>query len=108
MVFWWDENVVKVVKKVYKFFGFKLNDLLFKFDIVIVELFDYGYWFSGNLGEYIEYEVDSDLCDSENVLFKDNIYVYFLWEVCLYVDDVWLDILLVKIGYEISFNCYFY
>ncbi|MCY4151869.1 MAG: class I SAM-dependent DNA methyltransferase [Aestuariivita sp.] len=107
-VSWRDENAAKVIKKVHKLTGSKRDDLLAKLDATADELCDHGYWPTGTAGEYIEYEADSDLRDSENVPLKDNIQAYFLREVRPHVDDAWLDISSVKIGYEISFNRYFY
>jgi len=107
-VSWRDEDAAKVVKKVHKLTGSKLDDLLVKLDTTAAELPDHGYWPTSNAGEYIEYEADSDLRDSENVPLKDDIHAYFLREVRPHVKDAWLDISSVKIGYEISFNRYFY
>ncbi|MCY4300503.1 MAG: SAM-dependent DNA methyltransferase, partial [Aestuariivita sp.] len=107
-VSWRDENAAKVIKKVHKLTGSRLDDLLAKLDCTEDELPDHGYWPTGNKGEYIEYEADSDLRDSENVSLKDDIHAYFLREVRPHVDDAWFDISSVKIGYEISFNRYFY
>jgi type I restriction enzyme M protein len=107
-VSWRDENAAKVIKKVHKLTGSKLDDLLAKLDATADEVPDHGYWPTSNAGEYIEYEADSDLRDSENVPLKDDIHAYFLREVRPHVKDAWLDISSVKIGYEISFNRYFY
>jgi len=107
-VSWRDEGAVKVIKKLHKLTGSKLDDLLTKLDAATENLPDHGYWPTGSADEYIEYEADSDLRDSENVPLKDDIHTYFLREVRPHVDDAWLDISSVKIGYEISFNRYFY
>lgn len=107
-VSWRDENAAKVIKRVHKLTGSKLDDLLAKLDTTSEELLDHGYWPTGNVGEYIEYEADIELRDSENVPLKNDIHAYFLREVRPHVDDAWLDISSVKIGYEISFNRYFY
>lgn len=107
-VSWRDEDAAKVIKKVHKLTGTKLDDLLAKLDATTDELPDYGYWPTGNAGEYNEYEADSDLRDSENVPLKDHIHAYFLNEVRPHLDDAWLDISSVKIGYKINFNRYFY
>lgn len=107
-VSWRDEDAAKVVKKVHKLTGSKMDDLLTKLDTTAEDLPDHGYWPTGNAGEYIEYEADSEMRDSENVPLKDDIHTYFLREVRPHVDDAWLDISSVKIGHEISFNRYFY
>ena len=56
----------------------------------------------------MEYESDTDLRDSENIPLKDDIYQYFLKEVKPHVQEAWINLDSVKIGYEISFNKYFY
>jgi type I restriction enzyme M protein len=48
------------------------------------------------------------LRDTENVPLKENIYDYFLREVKPHVPEAWLNLDATKIGYEISFNKYFY
>ena len=58
--------------------------------------------------EYIIYESQSDLRDSENVPLNESIHDYFLREVKPHVDEAWIDLDKTKIGYEISFNKYFY
>ena len=59
-------------------------------------------------GEYIVYETESDLRDTENVPLKDNIHSYFKREVQPHVAEAWINLDATKIGYEISFNKYFY
>lgn len=54
------------------------------------------------------YEIESSLWDYENVFLKEDIYDYFCWEVKFYVFEVWIELDKIKIGYEISFNKYFY
>jgi type I restriction enzyme M protein len=54
------------------------------------------------------YETESDLRDTENVPLKDDIHSYFLREVQPHVPEAWLNLDTTKIGYEISFNKYFY
>jgi type I restriction enzyme M protein len=56
----------------------------------------------------VEYESDTDLRDSENIPLKDDIYQYFLKEVKPHVEEAWINLDSTKIGYEISFNKYFY
>ncbi|MCV5767995.1 SAM-dependent DNA methyltransferase, partial [Escherichia coli] len=51
---------------------------------------------------------NSDLRDTESVPLKQSIYQYFLDEVKPHVDEAWINLDTVKIGYEISFNKYFY
>ena len=117
-VSWYDETAKKVVKKVVKLSGEKLNDLLERYECEVADLPDFGYYpvpttEGGKKGEYITYETNSDLRDTESVpLRKDgeqqSIYQYFLDEVKPHVDEAWINLDTVKIGYEISFNKYFY
>lgn len=56
------------------------------------------------------YEPDSELRDTENIplLYPGGIPAYFLKEVLPHVQDAWIDESKTAIGYEISFNKYFY
>ncbi|WP_145180595.1 class I SAM-dependent DNA methyltransferase [Gimesia aquarii] len=58
----------------------------------------------------LEYETDSDLRDSEQVpLLEDGgIEAFISREVLPHVPDAWFDENSIKVGYEISFNRYFY
>ena len=107
-VSWYDATAVKVVKGTTKLTGDKLEHLLRHLDCKEIELGDYGYFATNKKGEYIEYETESDLRDTENVPLKENIYTYFLREVKPHVDEAWINLDATKIGYEISFNKYFY
>ena len=59
-------------------------------------------------GSYLTYEASTDLRDSEAVPLKDSIHRYFKAEVKPHVPESWINLDTVKIGYEISFNKYFY
>ncbi|AER34144.1 type I restriction-modification system subunit M [Pantoea ananatis] len=107
-VSWYDESAKKVVKKVVKLSGDKLNDLLDRYECEVDDLPDFGYYPSGKKGEYITYETNADLRDFESVSLKQSIYEYFLDEVKPYIDEAWINLETVKIGYEINFNKYFY
>ena len=82
------------------------------------QLADFGYWPGTKPGQWIEYETDSELRDTENVpLAFDSaqaaggeqvIHAYFLREVRPHVADAWIALDKTQIGYEISFNKYFY
>ncbi|MEF1304204.1 SAM-dependent DNA methyltransferase, partial [Vibrio owensii] len=84
----------------------------------VADLPDFGYYpvptaEGGKKGEYITYETNSDLRDTESVPMsggekQQSIYQYFLDEVKPHVDEAWINLDTVKIGYEISFNKYFY
>lgn len=114
-VSWRDERAEKVIKKVHKLNVAKLNDLLNQLGTTRDKLGDYGYMATPT-GEYIEYEPDSELRDTENVpLALDTslsassvIHDYFIREVRPHVDEAWIAIDKTVIGYEISFNKYFY
>ena len=114
-VSWRDERAEKVIKKVHKFNAAKLNDLLNQLGTNRDKLGDYGYM-ATLTGEFIEYEPDSELRDTENVpLALDTslsassvIHDYFIREVRPHVDEAWIAIDKTVIGYEISFNKYFY
>lgn len=107
-VSWRDENAARIIKKVHKLSDEKLHALLEDLNTTQDNLPDYGYWPSDKKGEWIAYEPDSELRDTENVPLKDCIHAYFQREVRPYVDDAYIAIDKTKIGYEISFNKYFY
>ena len=107
-VSWYNAAAEKVVKSRVKLSGNKLNTLLARLDCREEVLSDYGYFPSGNKGEYLIYETESDLRDTENVPLKEKIYDYFLREVQPHVAEAWINLDATKIGYEISFNKYFY
>ena len=107
-VSWRDEKAEKVVKKVHKLKDEALSDLLLELDTSEERLQDFGYSTGKKPGQWIEYESDSELRDTENVPLKDNIYDYFVREVRPHVDDAWMALDKTQIGYEISFNKYFY
>jgi len=114
-VSWRDERAEKVIKKVHKLNAAKLDDLLSELGTAHDKLGDYGYTVTPT-GEYIEYEPDSELRDTENVpLALDTrltassvVHDYFIREVRSHVAEAWIAIDKVVIGYEISFNKYFY
>jgi type I restriction enzyme M protein len=107
-VSWYDANAEKVIKGTVKLSVDKLEQLLEHLDCKENQLADYGYYATGKKGEYIEYETESDLRDTENVPLKENIYQYFLSEVKPHIDEAWINLDATKIGCEISFNKYFY
>jgi type I restriction enzyme M protein len=107
-VSWYSADAEKVIKKVEKLSGDKLAKLLQHLDCEETDLADFGYYATANKGEYTVYETESDLRDTENVPLKDNIHNYFLREVQPHVAEAWINLDATKIGYEISFNKYFY
>ncbi len=114
-VSWRDDQAEKVIKRVHQLKGARLDRVLSEhsfggFQCKPKLLADFGYWPTGEAtdSEYIEYETDSDLRDTENVPLKDDIHAYFLREVRPHVDEAWINLAATRIGYEISFNKYFY
>jgi type I restriction enzyme M protein len=115
-VSWRDEQAAKVIKKRHKLSGSKLQDLVKELYTATDKLPDYGYWPSGKTGEYVEYETDSELRDNESVPLatstepsaSSTIHDYFIREVHPHIDDAWIALDKTVIGYEISFNKYFY
>ncbi|MCF6313688.1 MAG: hypothetical protein L3J39_14680, partial [Verrucomicrobiales bacterium] len=108
-VSWYDESAEKVIKRTEKkLTGDKLKTLLDRLDCSESDLPDFGYFPTGTKGEYIIYEAEGDLRDSETVPLKEKIHAYYLREVKPHVEEAWIDLEKTKIGYEISFNKYFY
>lgn len=111
-VSWRDERAAKVIKKAHKMTGAKLKVLLAELHATPDKLADYGYWPAEKPGEHLEYEPDSELRDTENVPLStnawDDIHAYFIKEVRPHVDEAWIALDKTVIGYEISFNKYFY
>ena len=107
-VSWYDAKAEKVIKGTVKLPGEKLEKLLAYLNCTENELADYGYFPTAKKGEYIIYETENDLRDTENVPLKEDIHSYFLREVKPHVEEAWINLDTTKIGYEISFNKYFY
>jgi type I restriction enzyme M protein len=108
VVSWYDAEAVKVIKRTTKLSGKKLDELLAHLNCTVKQLPDYGYYTTTKKDEYLEYETESDIRDYESVPLKENIYEYFLREVKPHVNESWINLDATKIGYEISFNKYFY
>ena len=106
-VSWYDETAEIVRKKSVKLSGDKLDRLLERLGCAEADLADFGYYKTGK-GEYLTYEASTDLRDSEAVPLKDSIHRYFKAEVKPHIDEAWIAMDSVKIGYEISFNKHFY
>lgn len=107
-VSWYDESAEKVIRKVEKLKDNKLDNLLNHLSCTVDQLPDYGYSSTDKPYEYIVYETETDLRDSENVPLGEDIHEYFHKEVKPHVDEAWINLDSTKIGYEISFNKYFY
>lgn len=120
-VSWYDQNAEKVIARTVKLNSDKLALLIERLDCTVAELPDHGYY-PLNKGmskaksaakgdqthEFIIYESNSDLRDSESIPLKQVIYQYFLDEVKPHVPEAWVNLESVKIGYEVSFNKHFY
>lgn len=107
-VSWYDEEADKVLKKLEKINEKKLKELLEYLGCEESELPNFGYFPTEKSGEYFVYETESDLRDGESIPLKENIQEYFLREVKPYAEESWIALDSVKIGYELSFNKYFY
>ena len=107
-VSWYDAEAEKVIKKKEKLGGEKLSTLLAHLSCTKEQLPDFGYFPTGKAGEFAVFETESDLRDYENVPLKEQIHSYFLEEVKPHVPEAWINLDATKIGYEISFNKYFY
>lgn len=102
-----NEQAAPVVAKRIKLNHQKLQELLTELGIADAALLpQYGYFPEGK--EYVQYEADSELRDTENIPVKQDILAYFAEEVRPYAPDAWLQQDKTQIGYEISFNKYFY
>ncbi len=104
----YDALAEKITKGTTKLVGEKMDKLLQHLGCTEAQLPDFGYFTTDKKGEYVEYETESDLRDSENVPLKEDIHQYFLREVKPHVAEAWINLDATKIGYEISFNKYFY
>ncbi|RFZ90010.1 SAM-dependent DNA methyltransferase [Mucilaginibacter conchicola] len=107
-VSWYHADAEKVEKGVVKLSAEKLTNLLTHLGCTEVQLPHYGYYLTDKKGEYLQYETESDLRDTENVPLAEDIYAYFLREVQPHVPEAWINLDATKIGYEVSFNKYFY
>ena len=107
-VSWYDSSAEKVIKTAVKLNGEKLEKLVSHLSCQESQLPDFGFFPTEKKGEYLQYETESDLRDTENVPLKENIYDYFLKEVKPHVTEAWINLDATKIGYEVSFNKYFY
>ncbi|MEA3548197.1 MAG: class I SAM-dependent DNA methyltransferase [Thermodesulfobacteriota bacterium] len=103
-----DEKAEKVIKKVHKLKGDKLAGRLEYLNTSPEYLPDFGLYPVGNKNEYLEYEQDSNLKDNESIPLDENIHAYFRREVRPHVTEAWIQLDKTRIGYEISFNKYFY
>lgn len=106
-VSWYDETAEKVIAKTHKFKPQELTALCERLGCSADELVDFGYYINEK-GDYVQYESNVDLRDSESVPLTQRIHDYFKAEVQPHIAESWINLESVKIGYEISFNKYFY
>lgn len=94
-----DENAEPLVKKVHKPGKVDADPIRGRYNSPV-----------GDKALVIEYEPDSDLRDTEQVplLEEGGIEAFIRREVLPHAADVWFDESSVKVGYEVSFNRYFY
>lgn len=104
----YNEAAEKVLGKLHKLNAASLAELLAHLGCAEVDLPDFGYYPTGKRGEFQTYESSSELRDSENIPLAEQIHGYFLTEVKPHVPEAWINLDSVKIGYEVSFNKYFY
>jgi len=98
-VSWYDATAEKVIKSKTKFKAEKLNDLLAHLGCKVNQLADYGYYPTKTKNEFLIYEHESELRDTENVPLKENIHTYFLKEVKLHVEEAWINLDATKSEY---------
>ena len=106
-----DPEAQPVIKKRHKVGSKDVESLMDTYGINEKRLADYGFILGEKgsyVSQYVEYESDSDLRDTEKIPVKEDIYEYFQREVRPYVADAWINLPPTKIGCEISFNKYFY
>ncbi len=106
-VSWYSDDAEKVIDRVYHFTQSELEAVSARLGCQIADLGDFGLYLQED-GSYLSYEASTDLRDSESVPLKDSIHRYFQAEVKPHVPEAWINLDTVKIGYEISFNKYFY
>lgn len=106
-VSWYAADAEKVIDKIHRFAKAELEAVAARLTCKIDELGDFGLYAQPD-GSYLTYEPNTDLRDSEAVPLKDSIHRYFQAEVKPHVPEAWINLDTVKIGYEISFNKYFY
>jgi type I restriction enzyme M protein len=106
-VSWYADDAEKVIDRVERLSRAELHELTERLDCEVDDLADFGFSRQSD-GSWVTYESSSDLRDSEAVPLKDSIHRYFKAEVKPHEPEAWINLESVKIGYEISFNKYFY
>ena len=106
-VSWYADDAEKVIDKSLRLSGAELAAVTARLGCDVADLGDFGLYRQAD-GSWLTYASNADLRDSESVPLKDSIHRYFRAEVKPHVDEAWINLDTVKIGYEISFNKYFY
>jgi len=106
-VSWYAEDAEKVIDKSLRLNNAELAAMTERLCCDVVDLADFGLYKQTD-GSWLTYAASPDLRDSESVPLKERIHRYFRAEVKPHVDEAWINLDTVKIGYEISFNKYFY
>jgi type I restriction enzyme M protein len=94
-----DETAQPVIARIHKPGKVEADPLVGRYAVAV-----------GGKARVVEYEPDTELRDTEQIplLEEGGIEAFFRREVLPYVPDAWIDESKTKIGYEISFNRYFY
>lgn len=94
-----DEQAASVIKKIHKVGKAVADPLYGRYPISL-----------NGKASIVEYEPDSELRDTEQIplLEEGGIAAFIQREVLPHASDAWVDQDATKIGYEISFNRYFY
>jgi type I restriction enzyme M protein len=106
-VSWYAEDAEKVIDKHVRMTSTEAATVAAQLGCDVGDMGDFGLYKQAD-GSYLTFATNSDLRDSESVPLKDSIHRYFRAEVRPHVDEAWINLDSVKIGYEISFNKYFY
>lgn len=106
-VSWYADDAEKVIGGIQRLSKADLTEITARLGCHKDDLGDFGLYAQKD-GTWLTYESSSDLRDSEAVPLKDNIHRYYQAEVKPHVPDAWINMDSVRIGYEISFNKYFY
>jgi len=106
-VSWYSDDAEKVIDSMQRYTRAELESVAARLGCKIDDLSDFGLYAQPD-GSYLTYESSTDLRDSEAVPLKDSIHRYFKAEVKPHMPEAWINLDTVKIGYEISFNKYFY
>lgn len=106
-VSWYDATAARVIARQQEYSAEELAELCEHLGCAPTDLPDFGFYPQTD-GSYLTYESASDLRDSEAVPLQDSIHRYFVAEVKPHVPEAWINLESVRIGYEISFNKYFY